>query len=86
MTPVTASPEIAQFLSQMRGTAEIRDPQGNILGHYAPFTDEAVGELPLQKKDRKNNLPLKEVFEHLLSVSPDEVRKGILRKNLREKA
>lgn len=86
MNTVNASPEVVQFLSQVSGTAEIRDPQGKILGHYAPIQPDTVGEIPLKSQDRINNRSLKEVFEHLLAISPDEHRKEILRKHLNEMA
>lgn len=83
MTPVTAPPEIVDFLSQVQETAEIRDSQGKVLGHYAPHQKDTLSEVVLPKTVPEKNLSLKEVFEHLISISPDEHRKEILREKLR---
>lgn len=86
MAPVVASPEIVTFLSQVKSTAEIRDPQGRLLGHFAPARGNKTESVSLPMGDPKKLYSLKEVYEHLLSITPDEPRKEILRKKLAEMA
>lgn len=87
MTPVTVDPEFASWLSKVKGTAELRDPQGKVLGHFAPASEGATGQTSLPKKAGPNRTySLREVYEHLLSITPDEDRKSILREKIEDLA
>lgn len=85
MNQIVAGPEIATFLSQVKSTAEIRDPQGKVLGHFAPAPAARTQNVSLPlRADPNKKYSLKEVYEHLLLITPDEARKDILRKKLAE--
>src|SRR6266403_384559 len=87
MTTLIASQEMLALLKQARETVEIRDPDGAVIGHFAPFSQVRVGSVSLSKGPKSGkSFTLKEVYQHLLAISPDDERKNILRTRLDEMA
>jgi hypothetical protein len=73
---------------------QVRDAAGNVLGFFAPIAQEharsyaeGAGRLdPLELERRKSNKELgrttEQVFEHLLSITPDEEMRAFLREKI----
>jgi hypothetical protein len=88
MTSLIVTQDMLTLLKQVRETVEIRDSQGVVIGHFAPTSTEPMlneGRLP-KKSEPGKTYTLKEVYQHLLAVSPDEERKAILNARLDEMA
>jgi hypothetical protein len=67
MSVLTATESVVSFLDQAKGPVIVQDPQGNVLGYYTP---ESRVRGP---KDGKSHYTLREVFQHLqtLTLNPE---------------
>jgi hypothetical protein len=66
MSSLTASEAMVDLLRQAKDVTEIRDITGNVIGIFAPQAMEEVG-------GKGSCYTTRAVFEHLLSVTNDQV-------------
>src|SRR5437870_1691546 len=88
MTHMVADEAVLAVLGQAQELIEIRDASGKVVGFFSPVmagaasaTWGAVREYLAELQRRAENqesCTTREVFEHLLSVTPDEPMRAIL--------
>ncbi len=95
MTHLTADSAMLAVLSQAKELAEIRDASGKIIGYFAPVSAkdpqrQAQAAARLDRADlerrwateRGQGRTTREVFEHLLSLTPDPQTQAYLREKI----
>jgi hypothetical protein len=83
MTILTADGSHLDWLRQANGPTEIRDPQGRLIGFYAPTAAEGVPEhlrpaseadlpeLRRRQATEGRGVTTRELFEYLKSITPE---------------
>jgi hypothetical protein len=75
MSTLIATAAVADLLRQAKELTEIRDPEGSILGVFAPASTVAVG-------DKQSTISTKQVFERLLSLTTDQKMRAYLQQKI----
>jgi len=94
MLTITADAAMLAKLRAANGLAEIRDDEGTVVGFYAPASvekapqrAEAAARVDWEELRRRANSPergrtLKEVFQHLQSITKDEPMRAYLQQKI----
>jgi hypothetical protein len=84
MTTITASEAIQSVLTPLTGITEIRGPDGDVLGYFAPATDREKllyrqaaahfdpAEMKRRKQSEQRDFTIDEVLQHLASLEQRE--------------
>ncbi len=93
MIRLTADEAMLATLRQATGPAEICDRQGQLVGVYAPMpagppppigpaTEADLPEIKRRIATERGGKTLREVFEHLKSITPEPVAQAYLQKKI----